>query len=345
MILHRLLALYGFYAITINARIRKINADLLEETMDGEKNCPGNCDGNHRVGHFKTKLPNESIEYATEILTFVPELPSIICCDSSCPKCLGGLPPRPGSNQCQFGCPSGGCAGSCPCDQCVCCYTTTKYITSETTCLDFTTVQTIQEDTSTVVKFETVISEFTKPVTFTVLDKYVFTAYETFQSFATAPTFVTDIVLSASTVTSTVYADFSSVEATLTLTRFLIPTTVTTNPVSTVFTVQGKRTINERLFSSTIRTFGGFTFVPSSVFATTTVLGRGTFYQYLDASGTLSIPTATICGISSAIIFNYSGVSYVSQATVTETPTVSFSFGTSYAFTRPITTVTVEPAP
>lgn len=326
----------------LGARIYQINADDADDQTvnTDEKNCPGNCQG-QRKPIFKTKLPHNAIEYGKDMLSYVPEQPSLICCDSSCPKCLGGIPPRPGSNHCMFGCPSGGCAGSCPCDQCICCYTTTKYIKSETTCLDFTTIQTIQEDTSTVLKLETIIFEYTKPVTFTVLDEYVFTSYETFQKFATEPTYVTNMFIEASTTTATVYADFSIVDAVKTYTKFLAPTTITTNPIETTIVAKGLITSDELVFTSTIKVFGDFSFAPSSTFATTTILGFGTFYQYVDATGTLSLPTTTICGASFATIFNYSGVSYISTATAKGTATISFSTDSIYVFTRPFTTVTV----
>jgi hypothetical protein len=326
----------------LEAKINRIDADDADEqsVKGDEKNCPGNCQGQTKP-ILETKLPSSSVQYGKDMLSYVPEQPSLICCDSSCPKCLGGIPPRPGSNQCMLGCPSGGCAGSCPCDQCICCYTTTNYITSETTCLDFTTIQTILEDTSTVLKLETIISEYTKPVTFTVLDEYVFTSYETFEKFATEPTFVTEMFIDASTTTATIYAEFSIVDAVKTFTKFLAPTTITTNPIGTTIVANGLITRDELVFTSTIKIFGDFSFAPSFTFATTTVMGFGTFYEYVDASGTLSLPTTTICGASFATIFNYSGVSYISTAMAKGTATVSFSTGSIYVFTRPFTTITV----
>lgn len=220
------------------------------------------------------------------------------CCDPSCPKCVGGIIPRPGTNGCIFGCPDGaGCPGTCPCDECVCCFTTTRWLTETSTCLDSTTVQVQQIDTSTEQRYFSTITTLTIPVTFTVEDIFSFNSIETGIIFPTAPTILTTTSLKIETEYSTVHASTGSVLAILftfqdveTSTEF-VPVEVTqTNPDSTEFL-----TLRFSLTLSTTTVFTAFSYSATGYAGTTTVaVPDETFYEFLYPEGIYSQPTQTI---------------------------------------------------
>lgn len=218
------------------------------------------------------------------------------CCDSACPKCVGGIAPAPGSSGCLFGCPNGvSCPGTCPCDECVCCYTSTRWLTETSTCLDSTTVQVIQQDTSTEQKYYSTVTTLIQPITFTVTDIFSFTSLTTFTDYPTEATTSTSISTSIEILSSTLEASTVTLEAVLF--TFTANTTVSIfeNPVSTVIDTDVTSTVFSRFsfFETTTTIITGFSYSVTGFAATSTVGMPGTFYEYVYPEGTLSIITAT----------------------------------------------------
>lgn len=246
------------------------------------------------------------------------------CCDQACPKCLGGIPPRPGG-LCRFGCPEGvSCPDTCPCDECVCCYTITKLTTETSTCLDSTTVQVVQQDTSTEQKYETTVTTRTEPITFTVTDIFMFTAFATSTRFASSASFITTFTSTQVTLPSLVYL------TTIVSTRFFsvvrLPgtgtITVTTNPVI-VRTTRFRSTQTFRTQTRSITTVTGFSFDVISVEQTSTVPGTGTFFQFTSVADTLSLVTGVTPGpLLTTVIF--SNLQSATETVVLTVGTTSF---------------------
>lgn len=214
------------------------------------------------------------------------------CCDASCPKCLGGIAPVPGSNGCVFGCPNGlGCPGTCPCDECVCCYTTTRWLTETSTCLDSTTVQVVQLDTSTEAVFSSTFSTLTVPVTFTVEDIFSFTSVVTFTGYPSRASTITSTRTSISTLPSTVHAQ--TVVLSAFLYTFVSRTTVTvlTPPISYVFDTANVTTTTIDFSTTQITTtvITGFSYILTGYAGTSTVGDTGTFYEFVSLPATLTV--------------------------------------------------------
>lgn len=220
------------------------------------------------------------------------------CCEPSCPKCVGGLAPRPGTNGCLFGCPDGAsCPGTCPCDECVCCFTTTRWLTETSTCLDSTTLQVQQVDTSTEQRYFSTITTLTVPVTFTVEDIFSFTVLETDLFYPTGPTTSTTTIVSMETETSAVHASTETLIAILftfqevsTATEF-VPIEVTeTDLQSTEFL-----TLRFSLLLSTTTVFTAFSYSATGFVATSSVgITDRTYYDFIYPEGILSQATQTI---------------------------------------------------
>lgn len=158
----------------------------------------------------------------------------IKCCDPSCPKCLGGDAPRPGSG-CLTGCPLAGCCpGTCPCDDCVCCYTTKVFQTVTSPCL--AEVKSFVTSTTTRTKTEIINLTLTttSPVTFSVDEIFLFTTTIQITEFARSPSIIFETLSTRSVVSqSTIYLITSSVTELRTTRIITPPVTVTTNPEAT----------------------------------------------------------------------------------------------------------------
>ena len=152
----------------------------------------------------------------------------IQCCDPSCPKCLGGRPPRPGSG-CVAGCPLGGCCpGTCPCDDCVCCVTVAALVRVTSTCYAETLSTRILTETKRKTVTENLTLTTVVPVTFSVDEIFLFSSTLVLTSFATAPTFVSGAETTVSILSqSTIYF------TTISLTEL---STFTTAPATTITT-------------------------------------------------------------------------------------------------------------
>lgn len=159
----------------------------------------------------------------------------IKCCDPSCPKCLGGRPPRPGSG-CAAGCPLGGCCpGTCPCEDCVCCVTATALVRVTSTCY----AETVSTRIFTETRRRTVSEDLTLttivPVTFSVDEIFLFTSTLILTSFATAPTFVSGAETTVSILSqSTIF--FTTISLTELSTSITAPATTITTDVLTLQT-------------------------------------------------------------------------------------------------------------
>lgn len=172
------------------------------------------------------------------------------CCDPACPKCLGGPPPAPGSF-CRWGCPEGkGCPGTCPCDECVCCYTTTLFSTATSTCLDTSISSITVTSTSTVQTFTSTILTTVESLIFTVYNVFDYTTVQTFIS--TLSSTLTDIQTELSVVTSTV-TFVNSVLTLLVASITTIPTgtiLVSVTPTATILTAETTVAIGDPVFDT-----------------------------------------------------------------------------------------------
>ncbi len=222
---------------------------------------------------------------------------AVKCCDESCPKCLGGLPPAPGTNGCQFGCPEGlVCPGECPCDACVCCYTITKLSTTTSTCLDSTTIQVIQLATSTEAKFETTITTLTRKATFTVYDIFSFTSVTTETTYPTAPVIASRNITEFETTASTVFASTVTevgigvfFTSTTPVTQFVPAVSYIPDPTSTDFIVESVLVVDVLVTS-----IPSFIFVPTRYAGTSELPGGTTAYEFIYPLDTLTVPTTSI---------------------------------------------------
>lgn len=132
------------------------------------------------------------------------------CCDPLCHQCIGGIPPLVSAT----------CTGEyCPCKGCVCCYTSTVYVATTTTCVEhFTTIST-NISTWTVNYFVNELLTTTFTFTFTQRDTRVYTDTET----------ITETVDNTSVSTST------TVETSIQVSTFFLTTsTLIENSISSV---------------------------------------------------------------------------------------------------------------
>jgi len=153
------------------------------------------------------------------------------CCDASCPKCIGGKAPRKGTG-CLAGCPLGGCCpGTCPCDDCVCCYTTKIYSTVTSTC--YNEVKSVLTRTTTKIKSTTtnVTVEKIVPVTFSVDEIFLFTSTIVFTEIANRPSYTEETLQTVNIISqSTIFLTTQSLTE-LSTTRTALDATITTNPI------------------------------------------------------------------------------------------------------------------
>lgn len=99
--------------------------------------------------------------------------PPVKCCDSACQKCLPSLSSAPNNlNSC---CRDGICGGACPCQDCVCCYTKTTFVTSTSTCLNLLFSTTISTATQTNIAIFSYFTTVTSSLIFTVTTNFFFT--------------------------------------------------------------------------------------------------------------------------------------------------------------------------
>lgn len=220
-----------------NASKSKMNNKQALQKCGGAGGCGllGNCSEGNCSGGLKTGCcPDQAIK----------------CCDPSCPKCIGGKAPRPGTG-CLEGCPLDGCCpGTCPCDDCVCCYTSTSYTTVFTTCHIETKSVITRQETKTKSTMVDVTETKIVPVTFSVDEIFLFTSTIELTEFAGRPSFTIETLETVNEISqSTIYLLTSSVTELFT-TRTGTAFTITTNPIitTTVF-------ISEIAFNSTLSTF------------------------------------------------------------------------------------------
>lgn len=269
------------------------------------------------------------------------------CCDPSCPKCLGGVAPRPGADGCLFGCPEGAaqCPGSCPCDACVCCYTSTRWLTETSTCLDATTTTTTSLATSTQRLITSSITTLTSPITFTVEVDFAFTSLSSTTVFASGPTFITSTSSFLQTETSTVFLGTVTQYVGLQIIVDSTTVTVSEQPQTTIFepTVE----VTSSLLTETVTqpTITGFSFEVFSFTQTNTVLGTGTFFLFDAVSDTLTVGAFLSPGILSTTIVYSSIASPEVTLTVTPVTTVLAPSTTIPATFFPTRTTTTTVAP
>lgn len=135
------------------------------------------------------------------------------CCDPTCPKCLGGLPPEP-EGGCRFGC-DGKCPGFCPCDECACCYTSTALALATTTKVCIRVHRDTVTTTSTIVSYINEITTSTSMITVTVTNIYQFTTINTTTRSINSPTLT---ATATSTITETSLSRFGLTTTTSTFT-------------------------------------------------------------------------------------------------------------------------------
>lgn len=297
---------------------------------------PKHPEGDHEVCHDRPGIKD----------CYKPPL-QVKCCDSACPKCVGGIAPAPGSSGCLFGCPNGGsCPGTCPCDECVCCYTSTRWLTETSTCMDSTTVQVVQQDTSTEQKYFSTVTTLTQPITFTVTDLFSFTSLTTFTSFPTGPTFTTSTSTFIETVSSTLQASTFVISAVLFTFDEVTTKTVLTQAVSTVFNPSSVVTVVEAVTfkESTTTIITGFTYSITGFAGTSTVGMPGTFYEFISAQGTQTIVTATFNTGLFSTVYRSASTTVYNSLTITEPRTQSFATTTRTVDYTPTQTEFTTPA-
>lgn len=261
----------------------------------------------------------------------------IKCCDPSCPKCIGGKAPRPGTG-CLAGCPLGGCCpGTCPCDDCVCCYTSTTYSTVFTTCLNEVKLAVTRTTTKTKTTTTNLTETKIVPVTFSVDEIFLFTSTLVTTVIADRPSYTEETLKTVNIVSqSTIFLTTSSVTE-LSTTRTAGDVTVTTNPVIIITSF-----INSRTFTSLVDTFlpttftterttfvtgsfvtsfFGFNYTTSPVFTfafnTTFAVNLTTVVDVFSSSIAFQTSPALIAGTSSIQIIN----SFVTSQYGTGVPT------------------------
>lgn len=191
------------------------------------------------------------------------------CCDVRCPKCLGGDVPIPGRkciNRCPGG--TGGCPPTCPCDACVCCYTSRATIWETRTCEDIAVLFYIGLEVSTVSILETTVVTETGSVTFTGGDVFVFTSVSVSTSFLSESTTTTTLVETTSVTTTVIVG--------LTTTTLFVPTqeiitvivSQTTTPIVDIIELSSELTFGVEISSPVIFSILTDTVVESTDFLT-----------------------------------------------------------------------------
>lgn len=234
---------------------------------------------------------------------------SLPCCDPSCPKCRGGATPIPGGG-CSAGC-NGQCPGYCPCDECACCYTSTVFTTSYTTCVNVQVQRNTITRTSLIQSYSTSVVTVTSMIVLTVSDIYQFTSIQTFTS--TIPSTSTTISTSISTSVISSFVGVTTVTICSTLyDRSTSSFAITTTPAVTVTQDDGSRT------SVLLVITEGTTIPASTITFTSTPLNPGTLTV-------TALPTPPVVTISTTVspsptTFTISGVSQITVS-ITELAT------------------------
>ncbi len=266
-----------------------------------------------------------------------PDQP-IKCCDPSCPKCIGGKAPRPGSG-CKAGCPLGGCCpGTCPCDDCICCYTiTVNAVTVTSPCYQEEKTLITRTSTKTVTEVDNITETEIVPLTYTVSEIFLFTTTIELTAYAERPYYTVNTLSTESLLSrSTIYLSTSSVTELFT-TRTAATITITTNAIisTTVFVSQVQftsfiqtslqseiiTTFETVVTGNVVQTFFDFVFTVPTSQTFTVVTSFSTTFDTIPILLTRTVPPIT----SPAITLGSSTITVIPSAITQNYPTSAFS--------------------
>jgi hypothetical protein len=271
------------------------------------------------------------------------------CCDPRCPKCIGGDVPYPG-RRCQFACPGGGCLNQCPCDACVCCYTTHVLEFETTTCLNQAVFFKIGLEVSTQHIYVTTITTVTSELTFSAEEVYVFTSLyfstltDTNQLLTSTTTtdVTTSVVVSIGLNTFTSFSLLTILETGTSTVEFTPAEFITVGDPSSTFVIDNltfSRSVLGSIVSFTqftpliLESVTATTFItPSSVISTvpnTVTLGYGSTVSIFNSVLTSTDVTQSAFITITSTNGSTSTFSSTLSATLSQTASISTASGTS----------------
>jgi hypothetical protein len=217
----------------------------------------------NRKGEFVSKLEDQDCP----CVGCCGPPPPVKCCDTACPKCLGISPgPPPLNPLCNNNCPGGFCGNDCPCDDCVCCFIDTVFVTETSTCLNYLFSTTISTATQTAISIILTTVSTTSTLTFSITTDFLFTSIDISTVTGTSTSTLTTTSVSSSIFSTTFYF-FTD---TTTQTGLVITTSSIGTVVVTLFTTVFTSFIPTQAFS-TITTSTGTLTLDDTVTVTTTV--------------------------------------------------------------------------